>query len=423
MWRGMFQPPDRPNPPGRYDMARLAVLAGVLAAVDTSVSLGDGPTTGALGPHAGLVLQLLADAALLLLPRRPRTAAGVVLAVSVAMLVSTTAAPGLLVAEHGVSPIAVPRATPIVIIVAVLREDRRYALAVTAAFALLASRLWSPSWDITPFGLLSTAGPALGALYFDARRQLMRSLRDRAERAEREQLLLADKARYEERRRIAAEMHDVVSHRLSLIVLQAGALRLTSTDDAVKDTADEIRTSGTRAMAELRDVVGVLRGGSASLSAGPAAASSAGPTVADLRTLVEESASVGIRTSLDIEGEGEGERLTPVIARTAYRVVQEALTNVRKHAPGSEATVTLRYRPQDVTVQVVNSRSSGDPDPALRGSGSGAGLTGLRHRVEVIGGSLESGPTDAGGFRLSAILPAYVPTAESRPHDPPGHRR
>lgn len=421
MWQGMFRVPHRPNPPGRHQMARLAVLAGALAALDTSISLND-PTSGRLGPYAGLVLQLLADATLLLLARRPRLATGFVLAVAVTMLVSTTAAPGLLVPEPGVSPITVPRATPIIVIVTVLRQDRRYALTITAAFAVLAGRLWDPNWDVTPFGLLGTVGPALAALYFDARKQLMRSLRDRAERAEREQFLLAEKARHDERRRIAAEMHDVVTHRLSLIVLQAGALRLTSADSAVQDTADDIRTSGTQAMEELRDVMSVLRSGSAdSLSGGSPAAALPGPTVADLRALVDESTSVGIRTELAVEGEIS--QLTPVVARTAYRVVQEALTNVRKHAPGSDARVTLRYRPQDVCVQVINSASSGEADPALCATGSGAGLTGLRHRVEVIGGSLKTGSTGDGGFRLSAILPAYVPTAENRQDDSPGHRR
>jgi signal transduction histidine kinase len=421
VWQGIFSVPRWQNPQDRREMARLAVLAGSLAALDTSISLSDGPTSGWLGPYAGLVLQLLADASLLLLRRRPRLVIGFVLAAALAMLVSTTAAPGLLVAEHAVSPVTVPRATPVLIIVAVLREHRRYALTVTLAFAVLASRLWAPTWDVTPFGLLSTVGPALGALYFDARRQLMQSLRDRAERAEREQSLLAEKARSEERRRIAAEMHDVVTHRLSLIVLHAGALRLTSTESAVQQTADDIRASGTQAMEELRDLVGVLRNGTEPLATGSTTAPASGPIVADLQALVEESTSVGIRTELEVEGEVS--QLAPVVARTAYRVVQEALTNVRKHAPGSDARVTLRYRPRDVSIRVVNSAPSGDADPVLRGTGSGAGLTGLRQRVEVIGGSLDSGPTDAGGFRLSAILPVYVPTAESRPHDSSGHRR
>ncbi len=423
VWQGLLSRwQEHQTPRDRHEAVRLASLAACLAALDTSISLSDGPTSGWLGPHAGLVLQLLADASLLLLPRFPRLVNGFVLGVAAAMLASTTLSPGLLVVEHAISPVTVPRATPVIVIVAVLRQDRRYALTITALFAVLAGRLWAPSWDITPFGLMSTVGPALAALYFDARKQLMQSLRDRAERAEREQLLLAEKARFEERRRIAAEMHDVVTHRLSLIVLHAGALRLTSADGSVQHTADDIRSAGTQAMEELRDLMGVLRSETAeALSTGPATDPKPGPTVVDLQALVDESTSVGIRTGLEVEGEVT--QLTPIVARTAYRVVQEALTNIRKHAPGSDATVTLRYRPQDVVLQILNTAPAEETDPALAGTGSGAGLTGLRHRVEVIGGSLESGPTGTGGFQLSAILPAYVPTAESRQHDSSGHRR
>jgi signal transduction histidine kinase len=424
VWQAIWKGPRRPRTGHPRETARLAVIAAALAALDTSLSLSDGPTTGWLGPHAGLMLQILADASLVLAGRRPKLVTGFVLAVAVLMAVSSSAAPGLLVAEHAVSPITVPRATPVVIIIAMLRLDRRYALVVTTLFAVLAGRLWAPSWSITPFGLLSTLGPALAALYFDARRQLMQSLRDRAERAEREQLLLAEKARSEERRRLAAEMHDVVTHRLSLIVLHAGALRLTSAEDAVQQAADEIRSSGTRAIEELRDLMGVLRSGAntaESLSAGSPTAPSPSPAVIDLDALVAESNSVGITTELTVEGKAS--QLAPVVARTAYRVVQEALTNVRKHARGSRVEVAVRYRPQDVTVEVVNTASTVAADPVLDGSGSGAGLTGLRQRVEVIGGSLEYGPTDSGGFRLGAILPAYVPTAESRQHDLSGDRR
>ncbi|WP_245931236.1 histidine kinase [Actinokineospora auranticolor] len=410
MWQAILRAPRRHDPGDSRETVRLAVLAALFAALDTSLALSDGPTTGWLGPHAGLVTQLLVDASLPLLARRHRPVAAFVLVVALAMAVSAAVAPGLLVVEHGVSPVTVPRATPVVVIAVVLREERAVALAVTALFAVLAGRLWSPDWSVTPFGLLSTVGPALGALYFDARKELMRSLRDRAERAEREQSLLAEKARFEERRRLAAEMHDVVTHRLSLIVLHAGALRLSSAEPAVHQAADDIRASGSQAMAELRDLMGVLR---SEESTGPLVENTApGPVAADFRTLVEESESVGIPTGIEVDGAVR--ELAPVVARTAYRVVQEALTNVRKHAPGSHATVSLHYTPRDVRLRVTNSAPEGRTDPVLRAGGSGAGLTGLRYRVEVIGGTLDHGPTGDGGFRVDATLPVYVPTPESR---------
>jgi signal transduction histidine kinase len=112
---------------------------------------------------------------------------------------------------------------------------------------------------------------------------------------------------------------------------------------------------------------------------------------------------------------GDPGTVSPTIARTAYRVVQEALTNVRKHAPGSSAEVSLRYHPGGLDVLVTSTRGTRPPDPALAGSGSGAGLSGLRQRVELVGGRLEAGPAAGGGFSVGAILPAYVPTKEGLP--------
>jgi signal transduction histidine kinase len=98
------------------------------------------------------------------------------------------------------------------------------------------------------------------------------------------------------------------------------------------------------------------------------------------------------------------------VARTAYRVVQEALTNVRKHAPGAAVRVRLRYHPDRVRVTVTNSAATAAPDPALAATGSGAGLRGLEQRVGLVGGELDAGPTPEGGFRVDARLPGYVPT-------------
>ncbi|MFD9965203.1 sensor histidine kinase [Amycolatopsis sp. NPDC058986] len=407
----------RPLWPSRSDGFWLVFAALAFCGLDVVMYIFDPPTTGALGPAAGLVLQLISDLSLILLFRFPAQVAGFVVVVALLMLASNLFTPGLLVpVDPVVTSRTVPTITPVVLSQLAKVLDRRTVLIVAGILAVIATRPWQPSWNITPFGLLSTALPAVVSLYFEARKQLLRSLRDRAERAEREQHLLAEQARAEERRRLASEMHDVVTHRLSLMVLHAGALGVTSQDDAVRGAAEDIRREGALALDELRDLVGVLRNG-ANLDARTLSPAPTG----DPATLAEESRSVGVPTELSVTGDPS--QLSPTIARTAYRVVQEALTNVRKHAPGSSATVDLRYHTGGLEVSVRNTAAASPPDPALAGKGSGAGLAGLRQRVELIGGRFDAGPVPGGGFRVGAILPAYVPTTEGAHSDPGGRGR
>jgi signal transduction histidine kinase len=268
---------------------------------------------------------------------------------------------------------------------------------------VLGTRFWDPSWDITPLGLVNTVLPALSVLYLRARKELVDSLRERAERAEREQLLLAEQARAAERRRLAEEMHDVVTHHLTLMVLHAGALGATSAEPAVRTAAEDIRQAGTHALAELRDLVGVLRDAGEASAGRPAE-----PTAPDPVALVAEARGVG--ETIAYAADGDPERISPTVRRTAYRVVQESLTNARKHAPGAGVTVALSYRADGVTVRVANDAAGRPPDKALAGSGSGVGLLGLAQRVELVGGTLRAGPRPGGGYQVDAILPAYVPT-------------
>ena len=113
---------------------------------------------------------------------------------------------------------------------------------------------------------------------------------------------------------------------------------------------------------------------------------------------------------MDLDVEGSPDALAPTVARTAYRVVQEALTNVRKHAPGARTGVCLRYGPDRVEIRVVNAAAPSGPDPELARTGSGSGLAGLEQRVGLVGGTLRHGPTSDGGFSVDARLPAFVPT-------------
>ncbi|MFF4078966.1 histidine kinase [Streptomyces sp. NPDC001777] len=273
-----------------------------------------------------------------------------------------------------------------------------------------------------------TAPPVLLGLYIGARRRLMESLRERADSLERELSLLADRAeeraewaRTEERTRIAREMHDVVAHRVSLMVVHAAALQAV----APKDPAKAVRNAalvgdmGRQALTELREMLGVLRSGEsvtaaasgqvplASVGRAVAAAAPApvedGPRLHEVETLVGESRAAGMTVELSVDGEARA--YAPEVEQTAYRVVQEALTNVHKHAAGARTWVRLAHREAEVAMQVENGPSDAATVDAGLPSG-GNGLVGMRERVLGLGGVFVSGPTDAGGFRVSAVLPA-----------------
>ena len=280
-------------------------------------------------------------------------------------------------------------------------RSRRTVFITIAAFTIIVARPWQPSVVIITFGLLRTAIGPLLALYIIARRRLVQALTERAERAEREQRLLAEQARAEERARLAGEMHDVVTHRVSLMVLQAGALRVTAPDEPTRRAAEELRVTGSQALAELRDLVGILRASPDGEEA---------PSASDFAALVAESTAVG--TPAELVEEGEPALASPVVGRTAYRIVREALTNVRKHAPGARVAVRVRYDPSQVRLTIRNTAAARPADTALAATGSGMGIADLRQRIEVLHGTLQAGPSPGGGFCVDATLPAHVQTPE-----------
>jgi signal transduction histidine kinase len=293
-----------------------------------------------------------------------------------------------------------------------LADNRRRAIAAFAAIAVLAiitARPWQPSAMVIIVGPLRIMLGPLVAIYVVTRRRMVRALTERAERAEREQQLLAAQARAEERARLAGEMHDVVTHRVSLMVLQAGALRVTAPDEPTRKAAEELRAAGCRALDELRDLVGVLR----TTSDGDQTPQEAHPSTAELATLAAESTAVGLPTEL-VE-DGDPQLASPVVGRTVYRIVQEALTNARKHAPGARVTVQVGYNPANVRVTIRNTPPTQPVDAGLVGTGSGMGLVALRKRIELVGGTLRADPDPDGGFLVEATLPSYVPTAASVP--------
>lgn len=253
-------------------------------------------------------------------------------------------------------------------------------------------------WSVT-----STLVVVAWGMFARARRQLIWSLRERAERAEAEQRLLAEQARHAERSRIAREMHDVLAHRVSLIALQAGGLEVRPDlpADDVRGTARVIRDTARRALEELRDVIGVLRDepSDAEPSARTPAPEAPQPTLRDVTRLVEESNRAGAHVTLSMDVESADDA-PGTLGRAAYRIVQEALTNVHKHARGAATTVELFGAPgQGLRVRVRNRLASGRSLP-----GSGKGLVGLAERVALSGGTLSHGPTSTGEFVVDAKL-------------------
>ena len=388
-------------------MANDALLAAFFVAADTANTLGGGSWWPA---HPGslawtlLGVQALADASLLFRRRAPLMVIGILAAFTVALSLLISPAGLLDPAQSGT--VWAPYGTVLAAYGPFYyRKDRRVAFAAVGTLTMIVARVWDPSVTVITIALLRTAfGPLLG-LYFSARHAMTRALTERAERAERERYLLAEQARADERARIAGEMHDVVTHRVSLMVLQAGALSITATDQATKKAAEELRAAGCQALDELRDLVGILR-------REPEDAADQTPSVSGLPTLISESAAVGTPTEL-VE-DGDRSLASPVVGRTAYRMVREGLTNARKHAPGSRVIVQVSYGESEVRVTVTNTPPAGPPTAAagLAKSGSGLGLEHLRQRIELVHGALEARPTPDGGFRLEARLPAYVPTAE-----------
>ncbi|WP_029432484.1 sensor histidine kinase [Blastococcus sp. URHD0036] len=250
-------------------------------------------------------------------------------------------------------------------------------------------------------GMALTAAVVAWGMFVRARRQLIVSLRDRADRAEQQQRLRVEQARQLERTRIAREMHDVLAHRLSLLSMHAGALefRPDAPPAEVGRAAGVVRATARQALEDLREVIGVLRD-----SGETADPDRPQPTLADVPALVEESRQAGLRVSVDC-AVPDLASAPSVPGRTAYRIVQEGLTNARKHAAGAVAHVRLTGGPgAGLAVELTNPAPVGERVPALL-PGAGTGLVGLSERVGLAGGRLESGWTPAGEFRLHAWLP------------------
>jgi signal transduction histidine kinase len=285
-------------------------------------------------------------------------------------------------------------------------RELRAGLAVLAA-ALVGTGIaqlaaGQPVGDVLP-AVVWWAGAVAAGRFVRGRQRLVMLLGDRAARLEREREATAAQAVLEERARIARELHDVIAHSVSVMVIQASVERRAVPADqmSTREVLGEVERAGRDVLAELRRLLGVMRAPGRSESLAPQ------PGLDALDALVHESHKAG--QDVDVRVEGDARSLSPGIDLAAYRIVQEALTNARRHAPGARTNVMLRWLPSELAIEVVDD----GPGPAANGNsdGSGHGLVGMRERATLYGGGVDTGRAgSAGGFRVRAWLPLQEPT-------------
>ncbi|MCX5196224.1 histidine kinase [Streptomyces sp. NBC_00249] len=249
--------------------------------------------------------------------------------------------------------------------------------------------------------LASTVMPGLASRYWYQRRTLLSALQERNSQLLRERTMVAGQARLRERQRIAQDMHDSLGHQLALISVHTGALEVDpQLTDRQREAVGVLRQASVEAMHELREVVGILRDGVEA----PTPVEEAQPAargVAGIGGIVEAARAAG--TDVRLRTSGQPRPLVAACDHAAYRIVQEALTNAYKHAPGAAITVELRYEDDSLVVEIANGPAAG-PAAGEVVSG-GQGLTGLRERARLVGGMVHAGAAEGGGFRVAGVLP------------------
>jgi signal transduction histidine kinase len=265
--------------------------------------------------------------------------------------------------------------------------------ALVAGMASLATFVdWNQGSFLDLIGNLTFFTAIFGGTWLAGRAMQRRRGRERDLIVEREEQ--ARVAVLEERTRIARELHDVVAHAISVIVLQARGARhaLDADRDEARDAVDAIEETASQALREMRRLLGVLRAEGDEVALAPQ------PSLAHLDVLVTHVRDAGL--PVDVRVEGSPRELAPAVDLSAYRIVQEALTNALKHAGPARARVVVRYGEDSVELEVADTGSG-----AANGQGGGHGLAGMRERVALFGGQLESGPRGEGGFAVRARLP------------------
>jgi signal transduction histidine kinase len=370
----------RPSP--RLVDAGLAALVGIPVVTSAIASGAQDDRT-----LVGVLFGLATVVPLLFRRRFPFVALAAVLAVAVA------------------SPVDAQFVLPIAVMLYTIGSGRSREATFVAAAAVVATGLayqqvGGPdlsTGDLASTAVLCAVAGGVG-LYVSTRRASADALRERAERLDRERELLADRAVAEERVRIAQELHDVVAHNVSLIVVKAQALGATVPDDRVAEATDGIADLGREAMVEMHRTLKLLR------TTGDAAAERIpAPGLANLDRLLEQSRAAGLDVHLAVEGEPR--ELSQSLDLSAFRIVQEALTNVRKHAGPARASVVVGYRPKVLELSVVDSGDATAPRTPGAGAPGGHGLVGMRERAAMFGGTLTARPRDGRGFEVTAVLP------------------
>lgn len=371
------------------------------AASSAQIAVSDGVPPAGLGWTVVRYLAVLAACGAL--PFRRRFAAPVlgVVAVAVALLNALAGSgSGLVTAEGGLAVLALPLA---VYSVATASAGWGMTAGVGAAAATIEAGALSaaggPDRGAALTGLVLAAVGWLTGENIRSRRTHLAGVLERAAERERER---ARQAGAEERLRIARDLHDVVAHAMSIIAVRSGVARVVidARPEEVRAALGIIEGTSREALAELRLMVGVLRGletPDAEPGREPA------PGLAGLPGLIGRINEAGVTVGLRVEGEPR--RLPPGVDLSVYRIAQEALTNVVRHAAPAAAQLTVRYQPDEVVVEVTDDGRARSPRPAGRQDGTGHGIAGMRERAAVYGGKLIAGPT-ASGFRVLARIPA-----------------
>jgi len=385
----------------------VAAVVTVLAVVDTAST----STERLAGERpAGALAYVIVIAASASLAWRRRAPIAVLAVVTVAVVVFWVAGYGALLSALGL---------PALYAVAAHEENRWRAwwaigVACTVLMVTAGTTVLDRPAGFAYFTALSVAGfliAAIGAgVVIRNRERIFVDTERRAAQAEADRLAEAERAVVRERSRIAREMHDVVSHSMSVVAVQAAAGReiVHTNPDKAAEVFARIETVSRESLTELRRMLGVLRDGTdveASLTPQP--------RIADVAATVEESSALGVTTKLVVEGEQRP--VAPGIELATYRIIQEALTNVRKHAGASaSATVRISYGSNELVVEVIdNGRGAAS---AFAADGKGHGVIGMRERVEIYGGQFSSGPRRGGGYVVRATLPIVADSsAASRP--------
>ncbi len=268
------------------------------------------------------------------------------------------------------------------------------AIAVEEGAALVAGRYWG---DVVPALIFFAAAWILGRA-LRRRQDVATALERRTHDLEVESEDTARAAAVKERSRIARELHDVIAHGLSVVVIQAEAERRTLPEEhaSTREVLATIEKTAREALVELRRLLGMIRKGQDEPALRPH------PSLDQLDALLLQVRDAGLQVELKTEGYESS--LPPGVDLSAYRIVQEGLTNVLRHADGASAEVVIRYRPRGLEIEITD-----DGHGPIGTSNGGHGLIGIRERVEIYGGKLETGPSPSGGFRLWARLPFDAP--------------